>query len=49
MKKPFGRKPYPNQMACPVCRWEMRFLSIEIGYSCRNPVCKLHVKEVLNA
>ena len=38
----------PDTMACPACHWEMHLVSIDLGYSCRNPQCRLHVeKEVL--
>jgi uncharacterized paraquat-inducible protein A len=38
----------PDSMTCPDCHWEMSFVSIEMGYTCRNPRCKLHVgQEVL--
>ena len=32
-----------GSMTCPVCQWDMSLVDIETGYSCHNPICKLHV------
>jgi hypothetical protein len=34
---------WSESMTCPVCHWDMSLVDIETGYSCHNPVCKLHV------
>jgi hypothetical protein len=35
--------PHKATLHCDKCHWEMEFISIEMGYSCRNPNCTLHV------
>jgi len=39
------KSDYPDTMTCPDCHWEMSLISIEMGYTCHNPVCKLHVQQ----
>jgi len=42
----FDVKPtYPDVIACENCGEPMEFVSIELGYSCSNDECPLHMVE----
>lgn len=34
----------PETLTCDIDHWEMKFISPELGYSCKNPNCPLHVE-----
>lgn len=38
-------KRLPSTIACDGCGSAMRFVSVELGYSCINPDCSLHIEE----
>lgn len=35
----------PDNMTCDVCGGQMDFVSIDLGYSCRNVGCVAHMEE----
>ena len=37
---------WPETQTCDVCGTSMRFVSIEVGYSCENEDCPMHVSSV---
>lgn len=40
----YESKPMPNTIRCE-CGTLMDYISIDLGYSCRNPECALHIDE----
>lgn len=40
-------KELPKSFECELCRNKMEFVSIDIGYSCVNEDCLLHVEEAI--
>ena len=42
MKNVIEPKNIPSTMKCDICGNEMKLISIEKGYSCRNSLCSLH-------
>ena len=52
MKNPTGKKvlfigKIPATMTCQICGARMKLVSIDIGYSCTNEACALHVEPAL--
>lgn len=38
-----SKNQFPDTIICDRDGWEMQFVSVEMGYSCRNPRCVCHI------